>query len=220
MANLTKSQLIEQIDSERRENNAKFISPVQTLALLNRSLNPVFIEPGIKTVPEVQTLTASASVTRYALEDDFKELISLWSGEGSLSGVKFDYKPIEEFNSTVHGYVYTFIEDGYIEVKFPDVGSLPSTSLTLRYWSTNIILDADGLTKKAVWENDEDVCRIKFFDEYFIQWVTARILKREGKKEWKDYLDQAKEMLASLKEQPASKTTRPRRSFGHYQFNP
>lgn len=220
MANLTQSEIIEQIDSERRENNAKFISAPQTLALLNRSINILLIEPGIKTVPEVQTLTASATVGRYALNSDFKEVISLWSGEGSLNGVKFDYKPVEEFNSTVHGYVYTFVEDGYIEVKFPDISSLPNTSLTLRYWSTNIILDANGTTKKSKWENDDDTSRIKFFDEYFIQWVTARILKKEGKKEWKDYLEQAKEMIASLKEQPASKTTRPRRSFGHYQFNP
>lgn len=214
--NLTQAEIIEQIDSERRENNAKFISPSQTLKLLNRSLNPLFIEPGLKTVPEVQTLTASSSTTRYALEDDFKEVISIWSGEGTSSGVKFDYYPIEEFNSIVNGYGYTFIEDGYIEIKFPDISNLPSTTITLRYWSTNVILDADGVTKKAVWENDEDTSRIKFFDEYFVQWVTARIIKREGKKEWKDYMDAAKEMLAALKEQPASKTSRPRKSFSPF----
>ena len=218
--NLSLSLLIEQIDSERRENNAKFISPEQTKKLMNRSLNILFIEPGIKTVPEIQTLTASGSTTRYALESDFKEVISIWSGEGTNNGIKFEYKPIEEFNSMTVGYAYTFIEDGYIEIKFPDVGSLPSTSIVLRYWSTNIILDADGVTKKSVWENDEDVSRIKFFDEYFIQWVTARIIKREGKKEWEDYMKVAREMIASLKEQPASKTSRPRRTFGHYQINP
>lgn len=216
MANLTQAEIIEQIDSERRENNAKFISQDQTIKLLNRSLNPVFIEPGIKTVPEVQTITAVNSTVRYQLNDDFKEVISLWSGEGTNSGIKFDYLPIEEFNALTSGYAYTFVEEGYIEIKFPDANSLPSTSLVLRYWTTNIILDADGVTKKSVWEKSEDKCRIKFFDEYFIQWVTGRILKRDGKKEWTDYDKIAREMLSALKEQPASKTSRPRKSFSPF----
>jgi len=218
--NLTKAEIVEQIDSERRENNAKFISPAQTLRLLNRSIGPILLEPGLRTILELQTLTITSGSNSYALESDFKEVMSLWSGEGTSTGVKFDYKPVEEYNSTVNGYVYTFRVDGYIEIKCPDTDSLPSTTLKLRYWSTNIILDADGVTKKSVWVNDEDVCRLKNFDEYFIMWVTARILKRDGKKEWVDYLAQAKEAVGMLKEQPGSKTTRPRRSFGHYQFNP
>ena len=115
------------------------------------------------------------------------------------------------------GYVYTFKEPGYIDIKFPDESSLPSTTLVLRYWSKNIIISGDGLTKKTEFSADEDKSRLpEEFDEFYIMWVVSRILKREGKKEWADYLTQANEVISMLKEQPGSKSRRPRRSFGHY----
>lgn len=218
--NLTQLEIVEQIDFERRENNAKFIDDLQTVRLMNRAVDKMLLEPGVRTVPELQNITPIANTIRYALDPAFKEVISLWSGEGTSTGIEFEYKPIKEFNSTIHGYVYTFNEDGYIDVKFPDISLLPDSTLKLRFWSRYTILDQDGVTKKEKWENDEDKSLIPSFDEYYIMWTTARILKREGKKEWTDYLAEAKEMIALLKEQPKSKTSRPRRAFGHFQFNP
>lgn len=219
MAKSTQSELREQIDYERREANVRFIKPEQTKNLLNRALKRILREPGIKTIPELQNIVVSNGTTRYALEEKFKELITLWSGEGSASGVEFTYLPVDDFNAVVSGYHYTFIEDGYIEIKFPDTSNLPSSNLKLRYWSKDIVLDADGTTKKRVWENDEDKSALpEEYDDFYIEWVTANILKREGKKEWKDRLATAIEILSNLKEQSGSKTRRTGRSFGHYMF--
>lgn len=217
MANLTRQEIVEQIDWERRETNSKFISPAQTVLLLDRALKRVLREPGIRTLQELQTITAAGSTTRYALNSDFKEVISLWSGEGVISGVEFQYKPPDEYAAVTFGYCYTFLEPGFIDVKFPDVDSLPSSSIRLRYWTKNIILDADGTTKKRVWENEGDTCRLdEEFDEFWIEWVVSKILRREGKKEWQERHALAMEVLAQLKEQPGSKSRRPKKAFGHY----
>ena len=220
MENLTRSELIEQIDYERRETNSKFISPAQTVKLLDRATKRILREPGIRTIPQLQNLTALSNTTSYAVEDDFKEVISLWSGEGTSNGVEFTYKPVDEFNAVVSGYHYTFIKRGFIEIKFPDVSSLPSSSLKLRYWSKNIILDADGVTYKRKWEDDEDTSALDDeYDDFYIEFPVANILRRQGKAEWKDRLGSAMEILANLKEQSGSKSRRTSRGFGFYKFN-
>lgn len=214
MAKLTRVELIEQIDWERRENNAKFISQAQTIKLLDRAVKRIIREPGIRTIEALQNITASGSTSRYALEDDFKELISLWSGEGSENGVRFTYLPHDEYHAYSFGYKYTFLEPGYIDILFPDTQSLPSTTLKNRYWTKNIVVGSGG-TAKTTWDDDADTSRFgEEFDDFYVMWCTAKILKREGKKEWKDYADDAEIILSMLKEQPASKTRRPMRQFG------
>lgn len=217
MANLTRAEQIEHIDYERRETNAKFISADKTIRLLGRALKRILREPGIRTIPSEQNITALANTTQYAIDDSFKETISLWSGEGTANGKEFTYKPVDEYNSIVSGYVYTFTKRGFIDIKFPDITSLPSSSLKLRFWSKNIILDQDGVTLKREWENDDDMSALdEEYDDFYTEWCTANILRREGKAEWKDRLATAMEILGNLKEQSGSKSRRPSRGFGHY----
>lgn len=216
MDNLTQVEIIEQIDWERRENNAKFVDPAQTLSLMNRATRRLLREPGIRTVEgPAFTITAANGTTSYALPDDFKEVISIYSGEGTSSGIKFDYKPSDEYHAYDGGCIYTFLKRGFIDIKFLDTSTLPSSNIILRYWSKNIILDADGITPKAKWENDDDTSLLdSAFDEFFIAHPVSRILRREGKKEWKDREAEAFEIIAMLKEQPGAKTRRPRKQFG------
>jgi len=217
MASLTKAELVTQIDFERRETNAKFVSAAQTLSLLNRAKDRVLREPGIRTIPETQSITAVDGTSSYALNAAFKEVISLVAGSGGTNPLRFHYKPVDEYEEIVSGYCYTFKTHGYIEIKFPDANTLPSTTLSLNFWSKNIVLDDDGTTKKRVWVNDDDTSLLgEEFDEFYIEWVVARILRREGKKEWKDREATAIEVLNMLKETPGAKTRRTRRSFGHF----
>lgn len=217
MANSTRAQLVEQIDWERRETNSKFISPTQTVKLIQRGTNRILREPGIRTIEETQIITAQANTVRYALNDDFKEVINLQSGSGGNNPVTFSHRSPDDFDLVILGYVYTFKAPGFIDIKFPDVGTLPSTIITLNYWTKNIVLDVDGTTKKRTWDNDGDKSRLpEEFDDFYIMWPVSKILRRDGKKEANDYLADAKDTLEMLKEAPASKTRRPRRQFGHY----
>jgi hypothetical protein len=221
MANLTRTEIVEQIDFERRESNAKFISASQTIKLLDRALKRLLREPGIRTVESLQTITPSGLTSAYTLNDDFKEVISIYSGEGSNNGIQFHYMPSDEYHLYPTGFLYTFIAKGYIDIKFPDVNSLPSSTIRLRYWTKNVILGGDGVTEQRTWgdpdtaEDDERTSRLpEEYDDFFIAWVVAKILKREGKKDWKDWMDDADKILEMLKEQPGSKTRRTRKAFG------
>lgn len=215
MARLTKAELVAQIDWERRENNSVFISPTQTTSLMNRAINRVLREPGIRTVNASFPITAQGGISRYALPDDFKQVIQLSSGQGGASPIPFQYLPEDEFNMVVSGFCYTFKIPGFIDIKFPDVNTLPTTTITLDYWSLNIILDVDGITFKRKWENDGDTSRLlESFDDFYIMWPLARVLRREGKKEWKDYEADGLITLEMLKEQPGAMSTRPRKAFG------
>ena len=147
MANFTQAEIIEEIDYERRETNSKFISSKRTKQLLNRAVKTILREPGIRTIPAQQTLNSAGNTTRFLLNTNFKEVISIWSGEGLASGVQFKYLPVDDFNRAISGYWYTFRENGYIELKFPDSSDLPSSNIIMRYWSKDIILDQDGITE-------------------------------------------------------------------------
>lgn len=217
MANLTRQELIEEIDWERRENNSKFVSRDAIIRLLRRAVKRILREPGIRTVEAVQNITASGSTSSYDLEDDFKEVISIWSGEGVNNGVQFHYSAVDEYAGYEYAYKYTFLEKGKIDIKFPDVGSLPSQTIKHRYWTKNIVEDENGLPKTAFTE-ETDISRLgEEFDEFYIDFCTALILRREGKKEWRDRMDLAEQTLMMLKEQPGTKTRRPRKSFGFMQ---
>lgn len=217
MDNYTRAEIVEQIDFERRESNSKFISPTQTIKLLGRATKRIIREPGIRTIPDYQDITVTTGVAEYALDSSFKEVISLWSGEGAANGVKFTYKAIDDFESSVDGYHYTFTKPGYITIKVPEVNNIPSSTLKLRFWSKDIILDADGVTRKKTWGNDEDKSGLDSeFDDFYVEYCTAIILRRENKAEWKDRMATANEILGSFKEQPGNKTRDIGGSFGFY----
>lgn len=220
MANLTRAQIIEQIDWERRENNAKFVNKGQTINLLNRAVKQINKEPGIRTVMNTTFITAQGGVYDYLLPADFKELVQLVSGSGAVNALPFHYLPVEEWNLVISGYCYTFRKNGYISIKFPDVNTLPNTSLQVDYWINTIVLDADGVTRKTTWDNDNDKSLLgEAYDDFYTEWCVGKILKREGKKEAADYITDAKGILEDLKEAPATKTRRPMKGFGHYMSN-
>lgn len=218
MANQTKAQLTAQIDFERRERNAAFVNPAQTTLLMNRALDRLLREPGIRTVPNSFFITAVNGIVDFPMPDDFKELLQVISGPGSGNSLTFDYLPIDEFNQLVYGFAYTFErKQGYISLRFGDVSAMPSTSIQLFYWSKNIILDADGTTRKRAWVNDGDTSLLpEEYDEFYISWPVYRIMKREGKKaDADDAKAEAVEVLEMLKESPVTKTRRPMRAFGN-----
>lgn len=215
--NQTRAQLVEQIDWERRENNAKFVSPDQTVKLMNRAVQVIIREPGIRTISETAFITASDGMYDYDVPGNFKEVTQLLSGSGAVNALPFHYLPVEEWNLVISGYCYTFRHRNKISIKFPDVNTLPNMQLQLDYWISTIVLDVDGTTEKTTWDNDGDTFLTPpAYDDFIVAWVVSRILRREGKKEWKDYDQEAKDILESLKEAPATKTRRPMKAFGHY----
>lgn len=222
MDNLTQQELIDEINLERRESNSAFISPANTLKLLNRCNRRIIREPGVRTVPETTTINFTGTGS-YDVPDDFKAPKNLVAGApGSVDSLEFTYVPPDEYDITVLGYKYTFKAKGKIEIMAPDTNALPTTSLTLNYWSKNIVLDEDGITKKAKWENDGDTSRLSAeYDDMYIDFSTAMILRREGKKEWVDRLSLFGEALENLKsEGGVPKPSRPKRGFGHYIYGP
>lgn len=214
---LLKSDIDNQIDWERRENNVAFANPAQITSLENRALQTILREPGIRTVLKTTTITVNAGTDTYNLPADFKEVIQLISGVGGSNPIPFLYKLPDEYNLIISGFCYTFLERGKIRIKFPDINTLPTANITLDYWSRYVVLDQDGITAKEVWVNDNDTSLLEDeFDEFYIMWPTSRILRREGKTEWKDYDADAMKVMENMKEAPGSKTQRPRRNFGHY----
>lgn len=219
MTNLTQSQIAELIDFERAETNSGFISPTKTLALMNRCNRRIIAEPGVRTVPDKTTINFTGSGS-HSLPSDVKSIKNLISGgPGNTAGtVEFLYLPPDEFDLLRSGRAYTFKEKGKIEIFANDTSSLPTTALTLNYWSKNIVLDADGTTKKALWSNVGDTSRLGAeYDEIWVLFCAAKIKKREGQKEWTEDWLLFKEMLDSLREEGGvPKPTRPMRAFGHY----
>lgn len=219
MANFTRAELVTAIDFERRETNARFVSPAQIVTLLDRCVKDILRKPNIKTVRKKQTIAVSGTGIYTAdLNSDFKEGISLTSGAGS-NPIQFRYYSVDDFDNIISGYAYTFRERGKIEIKFPNADSLPSTNLVLNYWSKNIVLDENGTTEKRVWGTDNDTSLLEEgFDEFYIERSAARILRKEGKAEWKDRWNISEAILNDFVTQGPLKVDRPRRAFGHYQL--
>ena len=219
MNNLTKSEIIDHINDERRETNSSFISAAMALRWMNQCNRKIISKPEVKTVPDTQTINFTGSGD-YTHNTDFKGPISLYSGSAAASVIiEFGYLPPDEFNLLRYGYAYTFKVKGKISIFAPDTSSLPTTTLTLDYWSKNIILDADGVTKKSKWENDGDKSRLApEFDDLWIEWASFRIKKREGKKDdAKEHFQLFDDMLVDLSEEGGvPKPRRPMRAFGHF----
>ncbi len=219
--NFTYQYITGQVDWERREANASFANPAQVMSLANRCNRKIISTPGIKTVPDTQLIPFTGNGD-YALVSDFIGDIDLVAGgAGTLNTTKFVYLPPDEFDTLVRGYAYTYKVQGKISIFATDMSVLPTSTLTLNYWSKNIILDGDGVTKKVLWEGANDKSRLpEEFDNIFIEFIVARILKRDGKQEWKDSWAEFLQILEDLKTRGGvPKPNRPKRAFGHFQMN-
>lgn len=186
MINLTQQELAEQIDDERRESNAKFINPDRVVRYMNRAVREIIKKPGVRTVKDAMQITFTGA-GEYTLVADCVKVISVYAGDQNTGKFPIDYVPQDELNLATTGFGFTFKSPGKIYIFATNATSLPSTTITIDYWSSNIILDDDGVTKKYVWENAGDKSRMRsIHDDLFIDFTVAMILRREGKEEWKD----------------------------------
>lgn len=187
MVNLTQQQLAEIIDDERRESNAAFAGAARILRYMNRAVREIIKKPGVRTVKDTTTINFTGA-GEYTLPADCISVISLYSGTpGSGNEVEFTYVPHDEMNLAMTGYGYTFKSPGKIYIFAASAQNLPSSSIVLDYWSSNIVLDVDGVTKKYAFVNPGDKSRLRgMHDDLFIDYTVSKILQREGKDEWKD----------------------------------
>jgi len=171
-------------------------------------------------VKDSQTISFTGSGS-YTLNADVKDVVELISGgAGTTNSVQFQYLPPDEYDKVVTGFVWTIKQKGKIEIFATDSNQLPTTSLTLLYWSKNIILDTDGTTKKAKWENDGDTSRLPAeYDEMYINFADTKIKLREGKRkaaaDSQGMFNEALDSLIVFGGEP--KPVRQSKSFGHYQ---
>lgn len=218
MQNQTQQEIATLIDDDRREANASFASPARILRYMNRCNREIIKKPGVKTVKDTMTLTFTSN-GEYALNTDLISIISVYAGTiGSGEQVEFHYVPPDEMNLAVRGYGYTFKSRGNIYIFASSAQALPTTTITIDYWSTNFILDDDGTTKKSKWENAGDTSRLPaYHDDLWVDFTVSKILQREGKEEWKDRFALFNSGLDSLTvEGGQPQVPRKRRSFGHF----
>lgn len=207
------------VDDDRGETSSLFASSARITRYFNRFNRMIIRRPGVRTIGDSQTIAFTGNGS-FTLNADVKEIISLISGGAGVSNsIIFKYLPPDEFEELVSGYAWTIKQKGKIEIFATSTTSLPTTNLTLQYWSKNIILDTDGTTKKAVWANNGDTSRLPAeFDDAWVSYADFMIKKREGKRqEAADALSLVNEQLDSLTvETGMPRPTKQARAWGHF----
>lgn len=219
-ANLTHSQLRDEIDWERGEANAAFANPTQVTKLLNLCNKDVLRRPELKTIRDDDVTIAFTGSATYALDAGVKSVIGLQSGGPGISNpIHFEWIKPEDYHLIRRGYCWTVMQPGQIEIFATDVSHLPTATLTIIYNTRKIILGADGVTKQTTWIADGDTSRLPpEYDAMWVSYAMMKILRREGRiTEYGDEKGLYEKSIESLIfGDVMTGPVRGRQAFGHY----
>lgn len=174
------TDILSSISWEKGESSSAFSNSTRMTKLLNDCNKDILRRPEIAPVKDEFTIPFTGNGS-YALDAAIKKVNGLHSGGPGVSGtVLFAYYPPVEFETIKLGYAYTFKTPGKIEIFANSVASLPSTTLTIEGYSRNLVLDADTITKKVIWANNDDTSLLPpEYDDIWVFYVLWRIKRRE-----------------------------------------
>lgn len=217
MANFTLQEITEMVNDDRGETSQAFASSDRIKRYLNRYVKMILKRPGVQTVRAEQIISFDGG-SQYTLNDDVHRVIELISGgEGETGSIRFDYYPPDEFSRIIFGYAWTIRTPGFIDIIATSPNALPTTDLTLRYWSTNIILN-HGTDPTGNWDADDDTSGLDGgYDVGYISYATAMIKRREGSfKESDECMKEALQVIEDIVMGGNGPKPDRRNSWGHW----